>query len=105
MHPFIHALLFSALTLGVAPSFEIKSEGWMRVHITGVETDVRTLRVTGQGGGDIDCYLYGPDKKFVSRDDGGNNSCVVHTKPGEAGEYQLLMFNHGLKDTFTISSS
>jgi hypothetical protein len=53
------------------------------------------LRLDARGGGDLDCYLYGPGRALVARDDEDANACTLAWRPAGPGAYSLQLVNAG----------
>jgi hypothetical protein len=53
------------------------------------------LRLDARGGGDLDCYLYGPARALVARDDDDHNACALDWRSTDSGTYSLELVNAG----------
>src|SRR5438067_3160836 len=52
-----------------------------------------SLRVDGRGAGDIDCYVYGPRRERVARDDDETNACALSWRAVDGGSHVVEIVN------------
>jgi hypothetical protein len=59
------------------------------------------LRLQGDGGADLDCYLYAPPptRELVARDDGDSSGCALDWRSAARATYSLEVVNLGPAST------
>jgi hypothetical protein len=74
---------------------DAKPQAMYRMSLN-LDTTKTVITVTGDGKGDMDCYLYEgrfPNATFVTRDDSSRDGCRLEVTAKKAGLYQLLVQN------------
>ena len=91
---FLIALLLSSHSFSLHP-FPLRPNTGQRVSFYNTTMRQEEIRVQGTGSGDVDCYLYGRDGRFLESDTGSNDSCSLRTPAKMPGRYIVEMFNEG----------
>jgi hypothetical protein len=97
------ALFVLALLTAPTP-FMLHPEQGKRIRFYNPTNASWEIRVTGDGMGDVDCYLYGRDGKFLESDTGTNDGCLLTTPKRMPGRYNVIVINEGNADgTYTVA--
>ena len=86
-------LVLASLTL---QPFTLAPNEGRRLGFYNRQMSSAAIRVRGNGAGDVDCYLYDREGRFLESDTGVVDSCLLTLPAHAPGHYTVVLSNVGI---------